>query len=81
MFDRLEWELEGKSEEDEVKRVKREELFKREGVATISNAIDQWDNHEGIGDLDKRCFLKLMVRLQTRMFEDTTKVWTGDCLV
>lgn len=41
MFDRLEWELEGKSEEDEVKRVKREELFKREGVATISNAIDQ----------------------------------------
>lgn len=70
-----------KIKEDEVKGTKREELFKKEGVGTISSAIDQWDNHGGTGDLDKRCFLKLMVTLQTRMVEDRTKVWTGDCLV
>lgn len=40
MFDRLEWKPEGKPGEDEVKGAKREELFKKEGVVSISNAID-----------------------------------------
>ena len=40
MLDRLEGETEGKPGKVEVKGAKREELFKKEGVATISNAID-----------------------------------------
>lgn len=66
-------EIEGKLGEHEIKEAKREELFKKEGVATILNATDTWSNRGSISDLDKRHFMRLMVGSQTRVVEDRAR--------
>lgn len=77
-------EIEEKSGEHEVKEAKRR-VFKKEGVATSLNATDWWGNHGSISDLDKRCFISLMVGNQTKVVEDRTRseevetVWCKRC--